>query len=184
MQICAAGDGEAERLQQFGGLGLLQDVAARAGAQRLARVLGVLAHRQDRDRHRRVRHEARGQGAEAGAARHRQVQRQQVGLVLTHRPDQGRDVGRFGDDLELAFLAFEDGADAVAHDRVVIGDDDRRRTAWCGWCRFHARKTVALRTGPTGGVPTSVQSSTSRHRHALAWPPCHRRSGQPACAGS
>ena len=122
VQVVASRHGQPEGLQQLGRLGLLQDVAACAGPQRLAGVLGVLAHRQDRDRQGRVGDEAGGQRAEARAARHRQVERQQVGLVLAHRPDHGGDVGRFGDDLELARLPLEHGAHAVAYDGVVVGD--------------------------------------------------------------
>ncbi len=132
MQVVAAGDRHAERLQQLGRLGLLEHVAARARPQRLAGVLGVLAHREDRDRERRMGDEALGQRGEARAAGHRQIERQQVGLVLAHFADHRRDVGCFGDDAELAGFALEHSADPVAHDRVVVCDDhvDRPRDAW------------------------------------------------------
>ena len=132
MQVVATGDGQAERLQQLGRLGLLEHVAARACAQRLARVLRVLAHRQDRDRERRVRDEAGRQRRQARAARHRQVERKQIGLVLAYFSDRRGHVGGFGDDAELVLLALEHRADAVAHDGVVVGDDHTERTLVLG----------------------------------------------------
>ena len=133
MQVVAAGDRQPEGLQQLRRLGLLQHVAARAGPQRLAGVLGVLAHRQDRDRERGVGDEALRQRREARAARHRQVEREQVGLVLADRADRGGHVAGFGHDAELARLALEHHADAVAHDPVVVRDDhvDRSIDPWC-----------------------------------------------------
>ena len=58
-----------------------------------------------------------GQRRQARAAGHRQIERQQVRLVLAHFADHRGHVGGFGDDAKLARLALEDGADAVAHDR-------------------------------------------------------------------
>ena len=139
MQVVAAGDRQPEGLQQLGRLGLLEHVAARARAQRLAGVLGVLAHRQDRHRQRRMGDEALGQRREARAAGHRQVERQQVRLVLAHLADRGGHIGRFGDDPELAVLALEHGADAVAHDRVVVGDDHVDRSIHPWRARLHWR---------------------------------------------
>ena len=55
VQVVAAGDRGAEGLQQLRRLGLLQHVAARTGTERLARVLGVLAHREDRHGQRGMR---------------------------------------------------------------------------------------------------------------------------------
>ncbi len=102
MQVVAARDRQPEGLQQLGRLGLLEHIAARSRSQRLAGVLGVLAHRQDRDRQRRMGDEAGRQRRQARAARHRQVERQQVRLVLADRADRGGHVGGFGDDPELA----------------------------------------------------------------------------------
>ena len=143
MQVVAAGDREAEGLQQLRRLGLLEHVAARPGPQRLAGVLGILAHRQDRDRERRVGDEAGGQRREARAARHRQVERQQVGLVLADFADRGGHVGGFGHDPELARLALEHRADAVAHDRVVVGDDHVDRSIHPWRASLHRAHTVA-----------------------------------------
>ncbi len=64
VQVVASLHREPEGLQQLGRLGLLEDVAAGAGAQRLARVLGVLAHRQDRHGQVGVRQEALRQRGE------------------------------------------------------------------------------------------------------------------------
>ncbi len=137
MQVVAAGDGEAEGLQELGGLGLLEDVAAGAGAQRLAGVLGVLAHREDRDGERGVRDEALWQRGEARAPGHREVERQQVGLVGADFADRGGHVGGLGDDAELVGFALEDGADAVADDGVVVCDDDVDRAVDPGGACLH-----------------------------------------------
>ncbi len=64
-----------EGAQHFRRVGLLQDIAAHARANRLTGVLGVLAHRDHRDRQLRVRDEAARQRTEARAAGHREVQR-------------------------------------------------------------------------------------------------------------
>jgi hypothetical protein len=52
--------------------------------------------------------------------------------VLADGADHRGDVADFGDHLELAVLALQDGAYAVAHDGVVVGDDDRDRAGRSG----------------------------------------------------
>ena len=143
VQIVAPRNRQAEGLEQLRRLGLLQHVAARPRPQRLAGVLGVLAHRQDRDRERRMSDEALWQRREARAARHRQVEREQVRLVLAHRADRGRDVGGFVEDPKLSRLPLEHGADAVAHDPVVIGDDHVDRSIHPWRAVLHLAHTVA-----------------------------------------
>ena len=112
VQIVAPCDGEPERLQQLCGLGLLEHIAARPGAQRLARILGILAHRQDRYRQRRMCHEARRQRRQTRAPGHRQIERQKVGPKLTHRSDRRGDVSRFADEIPLKASS------------IMIGDPD------------------------------------------------------------
>ena len=104
VQVVAARDGDAKRLQELGRIGLLEHVAARARTERLARVLGVLTHREDRDRERRMSDEAGGQRGEARAARHRQVECEQIGLVLADFADRGGDVRGFGHDFHITRL--------------------------------------------------------------------------------
>ena len=156
VQVVAAGHREAERLQQLGGLGLLEHVAARPRPQRLAGVLGVLAHRQDRDRQRRMGDEALRQRGEARAAGHRQIERQQVGLVGAHFADRRRHVGGLRDHDELLRLALQHGADPVAHDGVVVGDDhlDRAIHAWRASLHPH---TVAAAKAAKGGALCHAQ---------------------------
>ena len=124
-------------------LGLLQDVAAGARAERLARVLRVLPHREDRYREGRMGHEALRQRREARASGHGQIERQQVGLVLAHFADHRRHVRGFGHDPKLPRLALQDGTDAVADHGVVVGDDhvDRSGRSW------RAALHTALHTG-------------------------------------
>jgi hypothetical protein len=145
VQVVAAGHRQAEGLQQLRGLGLLQHVAARARPQRLARVLGILAHRQDRHRERRVGDETGRQRRQARSAGHRQVERQQVGQVLSDRTDCRGDVSCFGDHAELSLLALEHRADAVAHDAVVVGDDHLDRSIHPWDASVHQAHTVAPR---------------------------------------
>ncbi len=164
MQVVAPRDGQAERLQQLRGLGLLEHVAAGPRAQRLARVLGVLAHRQDRHREGRMRDEARGQRPEARAAGHGEVEREQVGLVLADFTDHRRDVGGFGDHPELARLALEHGTHTVADDRVVVGDDHVDRAAHAWRAIVHLADTVAPgqdRTALYGPVYGGMQRGPS-----------------------
>ena len=137
VQVVSAVDRGPERLQQLGRLGLLQDVAPGTRAQRLAGVLGVLSHRQDRDRKRGMGDEHLWQGPEARPSRHRQVERQQIRLQLADLADHRGDVGRFGHDRELSVLALEHRADAVADDRVVVSDDDLDRTAQSSSVMIH-----------------------------------------------
>ena len=66
--------------------------------------------------------ETGGQCREARAAGHREIEGQQVGLVGPHFADRRGHVTGFGHDAKLPALAFEHRPDAVADDRVVIGD--------------------------------------------------------------
>src|SRR6202035_4342928 len=81
-------------------------------------------------------------------ARHGQVEREQIRLVLAHFPDQGRNVCGFGDDPELARLPFQDGAYAVADDRVIVGDDHLDRSGHPWHAGLHGRHGSRWR-GPT-----------------------------------
>ncbi len=102
--------------------------------------------------------EALRQRREARAARHRQVERQQVGLVLADRADRGGHVAGFGHDAELARLALEHHADAVANDPVIVRDDhvDRSIDPWCA--SLHRAHSTAC----TGGSRPWVAPSTRR----------------------
>ena len=103
--------------------GLLEDVAERPRAQRLARERRVVLHRQDDDRGaRRALQEPRDRG-QARLAGHVEVQHEDRRAVRADVAHRVGDVARLGDDLEVV-LALEHEAQPAAHDDVVVGEDD------------------------------------------------------------
>jgi len=54
--------------------------------------------------------------------RHADVDDRESGLVLAHEPHQFRPVTRLADHLVPA--AFEQAGEALAHQHVIVGDDD------------------------------------------------------------
>src|SRR6202034_3931041 len=163
-QVIASRHRQAESLQQLGRLVLLEHIAARAGTQSLARVLGVLAHREDRHRERRVRHEAGRQRREAGTAGHREVECEQVGLELSHGANRRGHVSRLRDNPELAGLALEHRANTVAHDSVIVGDYHVYWPVHAGSFSRHTGLTVQAPLAASRSV-----SSASRLKRAPAY---------------
>jgi hypothetical protein len=75
-------------------------------------------------------------------------QRQQVGLVLLDLANRRWHVGGFGDDAKLVLLALQDRADAIAHDRVIVGNDHGQRSIdlWAASLHRHTVPTASDRS--------------------------------------
>jgi hypothetical protein len=124
-QRLAAGD-RTDRAGDLVDRDLLEQVARRAGLDRLVEVGLLVGDRQHHDL--RARHDVldRGAGLDPGAARHPHVHQDDVG-------EQGRGlghrfgaVGRLADHLDVRLLA-EDHLETTAEERVVVDDEDADR---------------------------------------------------------
>ena len=86
--------------------------------------------------------------------------------MLAHLADHRGDVRGFCDHAELAGLALEHGADAVADDRVIVGDDhvDRSGDAW--GAALHLRNTVAAREDRSNAAKPTSEARAGRRAPA------------------
>ena len=143
-RIALARRGAAHRLDELVVGGLLEHVAERARAQRLARERRLLLHRQDDDLGVGRLLADHGDRLEARAAGHVQVEHEHRGVVAAHIAPGALDVARLGDDLEVR-LAVEQQPQAAAHDRVIVGEHDPDRLwraslgLWRGLLRLAVR---------------------------------------------
>ncbi len=103
-----------------------------------------------------------GSAAEARSPRHREVEREQIGLVGTDFADRRGYIGGLGDHLKLLCLALEHCPNAIAHDGVIVGDDHLDRAIDAGGAVLHpahrsGRRELERRLGkprcPSAGLP-------------------------------
>jgi hypothetical protein len=113
---------------------VLQDEAARAESKRTERVFIQVEGRQDQDTGTRLDRHDRSRRLNAVHARHPDVHHDDVRVAPAGQLDRGRAVGGLADDSD-AFLLFQDHAEALAQERLVVNEDDRDRVC--------ARRTIA-----------------------------------------
>ena len=122
--------------------GGLQDVARGAGAQRLEEELLVVVHREDQHPQVGALLGELARRLDARQPRHRDIEQGEVDLLgAAPAATASCAVAGLGDDLEVR-LGVEDHAQAVTHERVVVGEQDRGCTARSAAC------TAAPRGGP------------------------------------
>ena len=109
----------ANRPAQFGQQGVLEQVAARAGADALQHVFRLVIHRQDDDPGRQVEPAQFRSDLDAGAPRHRDVHHQHVGAFALHERDRFVTVLPFRHHRDARF-ALEHATNSLAHHRVVV----------------------------------------------------------------
>jgi len=121
-EAVAAGDGE-DGFDEFGFEAILEDIAASAfpdGAEDVAFV-GVHAEHEDGDGG--VEAMQLGEGFEAVEALHADVEEDKVGEVFAGEIDGFGAGAGFSDD-EEGGVGFEDAADALADEGVIVGEKD------------------------------------------------------------
>ena len=123
VEVALAHGGAMHRFDELLVGGLLEHVAERAGAQRLARKRGLLLHRQHDDLGAGRLRTDRGNRLEAGAAGHVEIEYQHPRVVAAHVAPRAPHVGRLGEHLEVG-LAVEQQPQPAAHHGVVVGEDD------------------------------------------------------------
>ena len=156
--------GGADRAHELGGLDVLEQVAGGAGAQRGEELVVVAEARQHDDPRARALAQAL-QRADAVEPRHHEVEQDHVGVGARGGVDRGLAVAGLGDDLDVV-LEVEERAQALAHDRVVVGEQDAD----------HARhlqpdgRAGAERRGRPCSVPPSSVARSSIDVSPSRWP--------------
>ena len=115
----------AQRLQQFRGLGVLQQEAARACPEGAEDVLVESEIRQDDDSHAvqsLIRDDLPG-GLDAVDRGHLDVHQRDIRAVLRGERHRLLPVGCLGDHLNVVF-GLKQGPDAAADQRLVVGEED------------------------------------------------------------
>ena len=125
MDVAPARRDLAHRLHELRVGRLLEHVAARPGAERLAHVGRIVLHREHQHAPLRRRDDL-GARLDAGAAGHDDVEQDDVGLLEPGRADPVVTVARLADDLDVV-LAIEQEAQAGADDRVIVDDENANR---------------------------------------------------------
>jgi hypothetical protein len=123
LQVGPALRGHPHRGHQLLVDGVLEDVALHPQLHGLARERGLGLHREHDDRGLRRCLEQLGDHAEAGAARHVEVEDQDIGLVGANVAGGVLGVAGLGDHLE-ALLRLEQQSQGSSDDGVVIGEHD------------------------------------------------------------
>ena len=158
------------------GSDVLEQEAGGAGAQRGEQPL-VLAEARQHDHARRRRRLAQPrQRRDAVEPRHREVEQHDVGREPLRLGDRGLAVGRLPDDLDVV-LQVEERAQALAHDRVVVGDQDAdhaRRDL-----EPHARPLPRRRLDRERAAELRARAPPSRSGRAGARAPRRRSTSKP-----
>ena len=123
LEVGAPGGGEVDGGDQLLVDGLLEHVAEHAALDRLARVGGLVLHRQHDDPGLRRRVPKLGHRVGARTARHVEVEHQDVGLVPAHVAKRAVDVAGLGHHLE-PLLGVEQEAQGATDDGVIVGKND------------------------------------------------------------
>ena len=113
--------GGADRAHELGGLDVLEQVAGGARAQRREELV-VVAEAGQHD-HPRAGAPQALERADAVEPRHHEVEQDHVRVGARGGVDGGLAVAGLGDDLDVV-LEVEERAQALAHDRVVVGEQD------------------------------------------------------------
>ena len=122
-----------QRLGDVGAVGVLGEVAARAGPQRVEHRAVVRVGGEHDDRDLGVLGGQPADGADAVQDGHVQVEQDRVGLVLGHEVQRLLPVRGGADHLDVG-QPVEQQDQALAHAGLVIGDDDaQRRPSRLGW---------------------------------------------------
>src|SRR5450830_1414471 len=143
----------------------LGHVAGGAGADRAHCVLLLLVHRQHQERKFRPRSLHPLDQLDAVFSWHRHVEQQQVEAALAHPRHDLVAAHRFARHFDSR-RALENAAQAVAHDSVIVGDQDARHaTASCASAAasgMRARTSLPCPRSPL--IATSPPSSDTRSR--------------------
>jgi hypothetical protein len=107
---------------------VLQDEAAGAEPKRSERVLVQVEGCEDQDSGTRLGRDDRSRRLDAVHARHPDVQHYDVGVAAAREIHRSGAVGGLADD-DDAFLLFQDHAEALARQRLIVDEDDRDRVA-------------------------------------------------------
>jgi len=121
-ETLAAGDGE-DGFDEFGFEAILEDIAASAFADGAEDVAFVGVHAEHEDGDGGVEAMQLGEGFEAVEALHADVEEDEIGGILTSEFDGFGAGAGFGDD-EEGGMGFEDAADALADEGVIVGEED------------------------------------------------------------
>ena len=121
MNVTAATGDLPDRRDDLDVGGLLQDVAACAGRERLADVARVVLHREDEDLRLGALVEQRRDRVEAVSVGHDDVHQDHVGLQGARLEDRLSSRARLADRLDVGLL-LEQEPDSRADDRVVVDD--------------------------------------------------------------
>ena len=142
----AAGD-LADRGDELRRGAFLGEVARGPGADRAHRVLVLLVHGEDENAQLRLLGVHLLDELDAALAGHRHVEQQEIELELAHALHHLVAVARLAHDLEVARRG-EQLLEPLAHDRVVVGDDDADHVRPPARCRAGAfRSTQVPRPG-------------------------------------
>src|SRR3954463_9598316 len=125
MHVAPAGGDLAHRLHDLVVGGLLEDVAAGAGGERLAHVLRVVLHRKHADLHVRALLEQRRDRLDAALLGHHHVQQDHVRLGRARLEDRLARAAGLADGLEVV-LGLQHEPQTRADDGVVVHDQDAR----------------------------------------------------------
>ena len=158
-----------DRAHELGGLDVLEQVARGARAHGGQHLVLVEEARQDDDA-RRGRELAQAlDRADAVEPRHDEVHEHDVGLERRDRRERRLAVGRLADDLDVV-LQLEERAQALAHDGVVVDDEDgdhARHLEASRSCRRRARSRRAA-SPPIARARSSIVVSPRRRERTVA----------------
>ena len=163
-----AGVRGADRAHELGRLDVLEQVAGRARAQRGEQLL-VVAEAGEHDHARGGRRSRSApQRADAVEPRHHEVEQDHVGRVLRRGGDRLLAVAGLADHLDVV-LQVEERPQALAHDRVVVGDQDADHAAHL---QPHARAVAERRA--RSRASRRARSARSSIEVSPEPPPAHR----------
>ena len=163
----AAGQG-ADGEEQVGLQRVLEDVAAHAGGQRVPHILRIVEHAEDHDRPVRPAPQDLDGRVEAVDLRHRHVEHDHVGVELLVEGDGFGAAARLADDFDV-LLVFEDAAESLPHERVIVGEQyaNRHRQATSDAAGARHPRTRSCTTVPppcAGDTCSSPPINSARSR--------------------
>ena len=154
------GRDDADRVHQLRRLDVLEEEAARAGADGGVDVLVEIERRQHEDARARPALDELPCRLDAVEVRHAHVHEDDVGVELARELERLHAVGRFAHELEVGPL-LEHHAEAAAHERLVVDDENAG----------HSGNLAATRKPPVFSGPVSSEPPNAVTRSRIPMRP-------------